>query len=56
MINARQAALGPFILGFFFVNPLINAGDSNYLDYYIEDKNFFTFTTRLGAFCNLYLQ
>jgi hypothetical protein len=30
-----MAAYGPLSVGLFFVNPMINAGNANYLDYYL---------------------
>lgn len=42
--------MGQFSLGMFYVNPLINAGEQVYLDYYFEDRNFVTFTKNLGSY------
>ena len=39
-----------------FVNPLINPGNTNYLDYYINDLNFILFSKQNGAFSNLYVE
>jgi len=40
--------MGQFFFSFLYVNPLINPGDSNYLDYFLEDRNYMRFTTQLG--------
>jgi hypothetical protein len=37
-------AYGQFYSALYFVNPLINPESKDYLDYYIEDRNFITFT------------
>lgn len=41
---------GPFMVSFFYINPMINAGESDYLSYYLEAKNFLSFTKSLGAY------
>ena len=43
------AAQGSLSVGFFYVNPLINPGNPDYLDYYFEDKNTISFSNTLGA-------
>jgi hypothetical protein len=43
-----MAMMGQFFFSFLYVNPLINPGDSNYLDYFLEDRNYMRFTTQLG--------
>lgn len=48
--------MGQFNAGFFYVNPLINPGDSNYLDYYFEDRNFLAFDKKLGAYSIAHVQ
>ena len=40
---------GSMNIGLFYVNPLINPGNPDYLDYYFEDKNTVPFTTKSGA-------
>jgi hypothetical protein len=42
-------------LDFYFINPLINPSNANYLDYYLEDKNYVSFTTTLGAETNAFI-
>ncbi len=39
---------------FYYINPVINAGDIEYLNYYLEDSNYFTFNTVTGINANLY--
>ena len=38
-----------------YVNPLINPGSTDYLGYYLEDKNFFTFSRTQGSYSIGYL-
>lgn len=40
----------------FYVNPLINPGDINYLDYYLDDTNFISFTKFQGAYTMVYVE
>lgn len=47
---------GPFLLGLFFVNPLFNPGDIEYLDFALKDLNYVTFTSKLGVYANVYIQ
>lgn len=35
---------------FFYINPMINPGSADYLSYYMEAKNFVSFTKNLGAY------
>jgi hypothetical protein len=51
-----MARLGQFVLSFVYTNPIINPGDSNYLSYYLDDRNFIRFTTKLGAMNIGYVQ
>lgn len=44
-----EAIMGQFMLSQAFINPLINPGNENYRDYYLEDRNFIAFTSRQGA-------
>jgi hypothetical protein len=44
-----MALMGQFFFGFVYANPIINPGESNYLSYYLDDRNFIRFTTKLGA-------
>jgi hypothetical protein len=39
---------------FYYVNPVINAGDKDYLNYYLEDSNYFSFNTITGVNANLF--
>jgi hypothetical protein len=38
----------------YFINPLINSGSKEYLDYYLEDGNYFTFDKTRGVSADLY--
>ena len=40
----------------FHVNPLINPGSTDYLDYFVEDRNFISFTMIQGAYSTAYIQ
>lgn len=41
---------GPFMASFFYINPMINPGTADYLSYYMEAKNFVSFTKNVGAY------
>jgi hypothetical protein len=41
-------------MNFYFINPNINAGSEEYLNYYLEDSNYFSFNTATGVNANLY--
>jgi len=41
---------GEFFISLTFVNPLINPGSTEYMDYYLEDKNFMSFTKTVGGY------
>ena len=56
IIDYMLSMMGQFNAGFFYVNPLINPGDSNYLDYYFEDRNFLAFDKKLGAYSIAHVQ
>lgn len=36
------------------MNPVINPGDTDYLKYYLEDSNYFSFNTITGVNANLF--
>ena len=42
---------GTVYVNLVFANPLINPGNIDYLDYYLEDRNFFTFSQTQGSYC-----
>lgn len=56
LIDNLQMRLGQFTVGLFYVNPLINPASEDYLDYYFEDRNFLTFTTKMGAYSMAHVQ
>ena len=57
MIDAAILANGVQLFAHLaYVNPLINPGDTNYLDYYINDLNFVSFSKQNGAFANSYIE
>ena len=49
VIDAMISFRGSLNIGLFFVNPLINPGNKEYLNYYFEDKNTVSFTQTSGA-------
>lgn len=51
-----MAMRGQFFVGYVYANPIINPGDSNYLNHYLDDRNFIRFTTKLGAMNIGYVQ
>jgi hypothetical protein len=51
-----EAQMGQFILTQFFINPLLNPGNADYLDYYIEDRNYIAFTSNLGTYSNIHVE
>jgi hypothetical protein len=44
-----MAIMGQFALSFVYANPIINPGNSDYLSYYLEDRNYIRFTPKLGT-------
>jgi hypothetical protein len=49
-INSNQGAT----LNLYYINPILNSGNSQYIDYYLEDSNYFSFNTNIGVSANLY--
>ncbi len=47
-------SLGQFTFNFYYINPVINAGQKEFLRYYLEDKNYFSFDTFTGVSANLF--
>ena len=41
-------------LNFYYINPVLNAGDADYINYYLEDSNYFSFNTNIGVSANLF--
>ena len=40
----------------YFINPLINADDQDYLSYYLEDSNYAIFSATDGEECQLLME
>lgn len=40
----------------YFVNPLINPDSDQYLSYYLEDKNYITFSDTVGEESRLFIE
>ena len=38
----------------YFLNTFINPGDTKYLNYFLEDSNYFTFNTETGVTSNIF--
>lgn len=55
-INTMQSLYGQFYFSLVYANPLINPGDSKYLDYILNDRNFIRFTNQLGAMSNCFVE
>ena len=47
---------GSVTVNVIYANPLINPGNTEYLGYYLEDKNFFSFTRTQGSYSIGYLE
>ena len=45
---------GEFKLRFYFINPVINGDEKEYLKYYLEDRNYFSFDMQIGVLGNLF--
>ena len=43
---------GELFADFFFIKPIINPGNTDYLDYQLDDSTFVSFTKTLGAHVN----
>ena len=48
--NLFNSFFGNFIVNLVFINPLINPGNTEYLDYYLDDTHFFTFSQTQGSY------
>ena len=54
--DAIFAFRGEVILDFYYVNPLINAGNTEYLDYKMVDNNYVSITPTLGTHNNVLVE
>ena len=50
-LNAEES----FNFNFYFVNQIINGESHSYLNYYLEDMNYFPFSTTSGVNANIYM-
>ena len=55
-MQAMEAQMGQFLLTQCFINPLLNPGSADYIDYYLEDRNYVAFTSNLGTYSNAHVQ
>jgi hypothetical protein len=49
-ISVNQGAT----LNFYFINPILNPGSKEFINYYLEDRNYFLFNTATGVTANIY--
>jgi hypothetical protein len=49
VVDAIFTNAGQLFASVAFVNPLINPGNTDYLGYFVEDRNFIPFTQTLGG-------
>jgi hypothetical protein len=54
-INNFITANSGVTLNYYFVNTVINPQKTDYLSYYLEDRNYFTFTQTLGMTANIFI-
>lgn len=54
-INNFITSSGSASFNYYFVNTIINAEDKDYISYYIEDRNYFQFTSTLGMTANMFV-
>lgn len=45
---------GPFTVNIYFINPVINPGEKEFVSYYLEDSNYFAFDTTTGISANVF--
>lgn len=50
-----MAANTSFTFNYYYVNTILNPQNSDYLGYYLEDRNYFTFTPTLGVTANIFI-
>lgn len=54
-IDTFISANGAVTFNYYFLNTIINADDSKYLDNYLEDRNYFQFTRTMGMSANIFI-
>ena len=47
-------ANGEFTFNYYFVNAVLNPGDKNFIKYYLEDRNYFSFRTTTGVSTDIF--
>ena len=55
MDNISASFRGTFVANLYYINPLINPGSKNYIEYEVNDKNFFTFSLTKGSAATGYI-
>lgn len=41
-------------LNYYYINPVLNAADPDYINYYLDDSTYFSFNTNTGISANLF--
>jgi hypothetical protein len=44
-----------FVINFYFMNALINPSQTNYIDYYLEDRNYYPFSKKTSVTSNIFI-
>jgi hypothetical protein len=44
-----------FVIDFYFMNALINPSQTNYIDYYLEDRNYYPFSKKTSVTSNIFI-
>lgn len=53
-VASLLSSLGQFTFNFYYINPVINAVEKEFIRYYLEDRNYFSFDTDNGISTNLF--
>ena len=56
VINQIFALQNELYAGLMYVNPLINPGTVDYLDFYLEERNFISFGQTIGSHLTSYIE
>lgn len=54
-IDTNITSNGPISFNYYFVNTIINPDSSEYLGFYLEDRNYFQFTKTIGTSANIFI-
>lgn len=53
--NLMASSGGYLTFNYYYLNTIINPDNSKYLDNYLEDRNYFTFTRNMGMSANVFI-